>query len=360
VTIISRYLAKEFLIATIAVLLGLILVWVAADVLLHIEDFQAGLWVALRGALLRSLELLPLGVPTACGIGVIFSMNRATRNLEITAMRCGGVQLRRALIPILVSSALISVGLGVFHDRVLIPAKLDVAGAQEPEEAERPRLVGDRWWYVSGEWMFSAADFDARERRLIDVTVFRFDEDHEVSRRLDADGAIYRGEGQWRFFGVLDQSFTQDGLRDIRRFEQLALNLGVDLTSAVLRDQTGRAMPEFMTLHTLSDAVAEASRPEELRALESSYHARLALPLSVVVLVLLMLPEGLFGSDRDDASLPKALLRALALMTGFWAIWTLARFGSQRPFLPSAAVPIWGTMAALLLYASWRFRQIRE
>ncbi len=342
------------------VLSGLILVWVAADTLLHIEDFQSGAWTALRNALLRSLELLPLGVPTACGIGVIFSLSRATRHLEITALRCGGIRLRKALVPILILSVLIAVGQAFFQDRVLIPAKLQVAGAEEPEEEERPRMVGDRWWYVSDEWMFSASDFDARDRRLVDVTVFRFDAEHAVDRRLDAEGALYLGEGQWRFFNVLDQSFSDDGLRDLRRFEKLALNLGVDLTSAVLRDATGRAMPEFMTVNGLAEAAAEASRPDEIRTLESSYHARLALPLSVVILVLLMLPEGLLGNDRDDASLPKALLRALALMTAFWAIWTLARLASQRPIGPTPALPIWGTMLALLAYASWRFRLIKE
>jgi len=360
VTILSRYLAREFLLATLGVLSGLILVWVAADTLLHIEDFQSGAWAAIRNAMLRSLELLPLGVPTACGIGVIFSLSRATRNLEITALRCGGIPLGKALAPILVLSVLMAVGLAFFQDSVLIPAKLEVAGAEEPEEEERPRMVGDRWWYVSDEWMFSATDFDARARRLIEVTVFRFDAAHAVDRRLDAGSALYLGEGQWRFFDVLDQSFSDDGLRDLRRFEKLALNLGVDMTSAVMRDASGRAMPEFMTVNGLAEAAAEASRPDEIRTLESAYHARLALPLSVFVLVLLMLPEGLLGNDRDDASLPKALLRALALMTAFWAIWTLARLASQREAIPSPALPIWGTMAALILYAGWRFRMIKE
>ena len=360
VSIVARHLAREFLTATLGVLAALILVWVAADVLLHVEDFQSGAWNALRSALLRSFELLPQGVPTACGIGAVFSMSRATRSLEITAIRCGGIPLRRALLPILIVCTLIAVALGFFHDRVLIPTNLMLSGAEEPERDERPQKVGDRWWYVSNSWLFSASDFDARERKLIDVTVFRFGDANEIIRRLDAGSAVYVDAGQWRFFDVLDQNFSEDGIRDIRRFDKLALNLGVDLTSAVLRDAAGAVVPDIMTLHGLSDAADEATNPAEIRTLRSTYHARLALPLSVLILVLLVLPEGLRGNDRDDASLPKALLTSVAAMAAFWAFWVLARIGSQGAWFPSPAIPIWGAASLALLWGFWRFRGIKE
>ena len=359
-SLIARYLAREFLISSLVVLAALVLVWVAADALLHVEELQAGVGAALRGVLLRSLDLFPQGVPTACGIGAVFSLSRATRALEITAIRCGGIKLRRALTPVLLLCILVAGLLGVFQDRVLIPTHLSLAGAETPERDERPQLVGDRWWYVSNSWLFSAADFDARERTLRDVTVFRLGEDHQVVRRLDAASAVYLSDGQWRFLSALDHSFGDDATLDVRRFDKLSLNLGVDLTSALMRDASGKVVPELMTLHDLSDATAEASNPTEIRVLRGAFHGRLALPLAVLVLVLLAVPEGLGGNDRDEASLPKSLLKALGLMTGFWAIWTLARLGSQSGGELWGVALLWGTMALALAFGAWRFQRINE
>src|SRR5262247_3944971 len=67
--IIGRYLALEFAMAAGGVLVVLATVYFTADCLLHLDDLGRMGLIALRDALLRSLDILPQGVPTACALG---------------------------------------------------------------------------------------------------------------------------------------------------------------------------------------------------------------------------------------------------------------------------------------------------
>ena len=97
---VSRYLLREFAIASTAVFLALLVTWIAADTLLHIERLTGDLVATLRSILFASLDVIPLGVPMACVVGIVWSLTRAVKSREITAIRSGGIPLQRALAPI--------------------------------------------------------------------------------------------------------------------------------------------------------------------------------------------------------------------------------------------------------------------
>jgi lipopolysaccharide export LptBFGC system permease protein LptF len=358
VNIISRYLAREFLLAATIVLATLVTLWVAADALLHIDDLASDLPKALREVVLRSLDVLPQGIPTACALGVVLCLSRAIRLREITALRCGGIRLRSAVAPLVGLGVVAGVLLGIAQDRVLVPAKVDLSGAVVPEDRERPRMVSDRWWYTANGWIFSAADFSGTDDSMRDVTVFRFDAEQRMRTRIDASRARYLGKGQWSLSSVVERTFTGEGRIELRQFDTLALRTEVDLASAVLRNAEGRPIPEAMTLHLLADAMQQAPTRSERQAMTAAYHARLATTASVPLLVLLMIPVGLSGNEKSD-TLPRALLRALFALSAFWVIWTLGLLLAQWDSVP-APVPIWGTAAVALVAGCLAFRSIEE
>jgi lipopolysaccharide export LptBFGC system permease protein LptF len=356
--VVGRYLAWDFALASGAVLLVLASVWITADSLLHLDDFAQLGAVALRNSLLRSLDILPQGVPTACAIGAALSLSRATRFREITAIRCGGIQLRVALVPLLAVTVLIALALGLLHDRALVPAHLALEGLAERDQEDRPTPAAGRWWYVSGDWIFSAAEFDPTLKVLTGVTAFELDERRSIERRLDSERALYLGKGQWEFFKVVDRRFGADASIAIQRFDKLALRLGVDLAPSLLRTSTGRAAHEAMTLHRLVDSVEEAANPAERATLLTAYHGRIALPIATLALVLLSIPGAIREGRRDD-SLSGALLHVLVAVAGFWIAWSVVLVEPLSPHV-HAAIPVWTTIAAALALGAWRFRSISE
>ena len=356
--IVGRYLAQEFALASAGVLVVLASVWLTADSLLHIDDFGSEGIGALRNGLLRSLDILPQGVPTACALGAALSLARAMRFREITAVRCGGIKLRAALVPLLGVTVLIAVALGFVQDRVLVPAHQTLEGLAEKDREDRPTQAADRWWYVSGDWTFSADDFDPAQKLMTGVNAFEFDDTRKPMRRLDSTRAVYLGSGQWEFFEVIDRRFLPDGGIELKRYDRLALHLGVELAPQLLRTTTGRAAHEAMTLHRLVDSLGEATNETERSTLLTAYHGRLALPLAAVALVLLSIPAAIREGGRDD-TLSRALLNVLGAVAGFWVAWSVVLVEPLSPHVPPA-LPVWGTVGAALALGAWRFRSISE
>jgi lipopolysaccharide export system permease protein len=357
VSTVSRYLAREFSLASTGVFLAIFVTWISADSLVHIDRVAEDAGGALRGVLLRSLDIVPLGIPTACVIGVVWSLTRAVRFREITAIRAGGIPLRMALLPLLLLTLGVAAGLGVVEDRLLVPARLSLieSATGDEESRQRPRQIGGRWWYSAGSSMFSARAYVKETGELHDVNVFELDESREIRRRIDAAVAIHREGSIWEFRDARVREFTgTSGLRE-RVAESLELDLG--MTSAAIE----RAAPplEATDLPGLARRIRDQDGSGANRAaLVTAFHARLAQPLAVVVLVLLALPFAIGDAERGD-SLPRALLSALAASGLFWLCWTLALLGARTGAVPSA-IPVWGALGAFLGFGLWRFGRLRE
>lgn len=356
--IISRYLLVEFASASALVFLALSVTWMAADSVLHIDMMSSGFGHAFRQILFRMLEVVSVIVPLSCLAGVVWSLSRAVRYREITAIRCGGVRLRSVLAPVLVLCFVISGLLLLFEDRVLIPTRNALLEAESGEDEygqRRPRYINGRWWYASGASVFSAAEYLAEERTLRDVTVFEFDGERHLEQRIDAERAVNLTGSTWEFHDIRVYEFTE--MRGLSEREVSILRVDLGLSG---KDLAGAAPPVTLTsLHKLARHIRKRVGNETaLAGLQVGFHSRLAQPLGVLVLVLLALPFAIGDVERGD-SLPSSLLLALAAAAAYWLAWTLALLAGQSGQVP-AALPVWGVTVLFLGVGVWRFRRISE
>jgi LPS export ABC transporter permease LptG len=355
VRIVSRYLLVQFAASSATVLLALALTVAAADVLLHADDFGKDPGAALRRVLLGGLEFLPPAVPLACLAGVVWSLTRAVRNREITAIRCGGIPLRRALAPILLACVLLAGALGFVEDRLVVPARqvlLELDGGSE-DPLRRPEFRNGRWWFSTGASIFSAGAYVADEAALVDVTVFEFDEKRRLRRRIEARKAIHVDGSSWAFEDATIRDFSASP--QLRQVAELDLDLGV--SGADLE----HALPPVaaISLHKLQRRMREqASDSRALTSLQAAFHARLAQPLAILVCVLLAIPFAIGDVERGD-SLARALLWSLGAAALYFLAWTLALFAGRSGLL-HPALPLWGVTVGFLAIAAWRYRALQE
>lgn len=354
---VSRYLAREFSLASGAIFLAIFVTWISADSMIHVDRVAEDAAAALRGVLLRSLDIVPLGIPTACVIGAVWSLTRAVRFREITAIRAGGIPLRMALVPLLLLTLAIAAAQALLEDRVLIPARLSLiaSDSEDASPSNRPRQIAGRWWYAAGSSMLSAESYVPETGELHDVIVFELDDARQIRRRIDAEVAIHREGSVWEFRDARVREFT--GPSGLRESVADSLELDLGMTGAAIE----RAAPpiEATDLPGLARRIRDqADNASNRAALRTAFHARLAQPLAVVVLVLLALPFAIGDAERGD-SLPRALLGALAAMGVFWFFWTLALLAARTGALPSA-IPVWGALGAFLGLGIWRFGRLRE
>jgi lipopolysaccharide export system permease protein len=354
---ISRHLLREFALASTGVLLGLLVMWVAADVLLHIDEVAGHFSQGMREVALRAYPVLPIAVPIACVAGVVLCLSRASRSAEITAIRSGGIRLQAALLPILVGCAVAAIALAVLEDRVLTPARLVLEqgrSADGDEQLRVPERRLGRWWFASGSSIFSAAEYDAGERVLHDVTVFLFDDERSIRKRLDARSAANLEGDTWEIRDANVLEFPAGG--GIGRHSEPALRLDLGISGGEM--ERAARPPSGMTLHQLARQMRKsAGDAAEVAKLELAFHSRLAQPFAVLIVVLLAIPFAA-GESRDE-SLPRALLRSLLATAAFWLAWTLALLAARSGVVPPP-VPVWGVTLAALCVGYLRYRTIEE
>lgn len=355
--IIARHLLAEFLRASAGVLIGLLVMWTAADILLHIDEIAGQLGRGMRDVALRSYPVLPIAVPISCVAGAVLCLTRAARNRELTAIQTGGIRLQIALVPILAAAALTAIGLAVLEDRVLVPARSALEArrvAESGEQVRTPERLLGRWWFAAPNSIFSASAYDEKQRVLKDVSVFVFDEQRGIRERIDASSAAALDGDTWEIRDAHVLEFPPGGGVERRSQPTLRFDLGI---SSGEMDRASR--PAWTTLHQLARQIQRnAGDAIERARLELAFHSRLAQPFTVLIVVLLALPFATGDSQRGE-SLPRALLRSLLAAAGFWLAWTLAllvaRSGAIAP-----PIAVWSVTLGALALGAWRFRRIAE
>jgi lipopolysaccharide export system permease protein len=361
VRILSRYLAREFLASSGAVLAGLVVTWLAGDSLRRLDELGESTSEGLARIALASMDVLPFGIPLACIGGAIWTLSRAMRHREITAIRAGGIPLRRALVPVLASATLVALLLGLLTDRVVVPSRAALSDAPDQSRAERearPRWLLGRYWWVRGRSMFSAGHFDPGQSTARDVSVLRLDESNRVAERIEAESAVNIDGALWEFRQVRIHSFPANAEVEYR--ESVVMRVDLGLSSGDLA--RAQRPPDQLSLHKLVRAIRELGEqgPEapELARLRTALHGRLLEPIAVVILVLFAIPLGIGDVERGD-SLPRALLLSLLWAMGFWLCWTLAVLLGQSGTVPAFA-PVWLVTVAALVLGLWRYARIKE
>jgi lipopolysaccharide export system permease protein len=357
VRIVSRYLLAEFALSASAVLLGLLVMWTAADVLLHVDELAGHFAEGMREVALRAYPVLPIAVPISCVIGAVLCLTRMARNRELIAIQTGGIRLQVALVPILLTCAVVALGLGIFEDRVLLPARAALEQGRTGdagEELRRPERLLGRWWFASGSSIFSAENYDMKERVLREVTVFLFDEKRGIRERIDAKSAANLDGDTWEIRDANVLEFPPAG--GIMRRSVIALRLDLGISSGEMERAARPAA--WTSLHQLAKQIRKsAGDAAEVAKLELAFHSRLAQPFAVLIVVLLALPFA--TGDVRGETLPRALLRSLLAAAGFWLAWTLALLTARSGVVPPI-VPVWGVTLGALALGFWRFRQIEE
>jgi lipopolysaccharide export LptBFGC system permease protein LptF len=357
VRITSRYLLLHYLGSAAALLAAIAVVWIAADTLFRIDELSEHPLRALREIGFRALDVLPLGVPLACVAGAVWSLTRAVRHREVTAIRCGGIPLQSTLLPLLIATLCLAGLLALLEDRVVVPARASLENLEDSDASgppRRPQRLSGRWWYSSGNSIFSAGHYAKPEARLEEVTVFELDASRRIQRRIEAKEAVYVSGDLWEFHDATLLEFSDTSGMQVSSVEALRVDLG--LTGRDLE----RALPPIAatSLHKLARRIRDQGDGEARAPLEAAFHARLAQPLAALVLVLFAIRFAIGDAERGD-SLARSLLLSLGVTALFWLGWTAALLTARSGLVP-AAFPVWGVLVLAFVLGLGRFRAIPE
>ncbi len=323
-SLLDRYIARHFVLNTLALLVILCTFIVAVDATLNIDRFvnaaddlasDQGQDLGAFGRILKTgylvfdlwwprlLQLVPylLGFVMVGGMG--FTCAQMVRYREFVAILASGQSLRRVARPILIVGVLLVV-VQLLSQELVIPrigprltrdhgdAGRQVAGA------DAIPLAGDGFGRV-----FIAGSFNAREESIGDLYVWERDERGLVSRRIHAERAEWR-DGGWD----LERGFAEVVSDEVRQPEPtLVARIETDLDPRTVTTIQYAAYSQSLSfsqlgrmLEGLEDARGDAEQIERRKErLERLRWGRFSIALANLVGLLIGLPYFLTRVPRN-------------------------------------------------------------
>ena len=174
------YMAKMFLVRTLAVLAALVLVLQALDLLGEADKIlaapgndNADLW---RYVLMRTPQIIQRFLPFSVLLGTLITMVTLNQNSEVISMKASGLSAHQVLAPLMLASLGVAAIAFTFNERIVTRATATLNRWQKVDYALIPmdsRVQADIW-VRDGHQLINAGSVEGRgaRTRLSDVSIY--------------------------------------------------------------------------------------------------------------------------------------------------------------------------------------------
>ena len=316
------YMAKMFLVRTLAVLAALVLVLQALDLLGEADKIlaapgndNADLW---RYVSMRTPQIIQRFLPFSVLLGTLITMVTLNQNSEVISMKASGLSAHQVLAPLILASLGVAAFAFAFNERIVTRATATLNRWQQVDYAKIPmdsRIQADIW-VRDGTQLINAGAVEGRgpATRLTDVSIY-------VRKDGELQGIIRAKSGQpeqggWR----LQEANRFDVARGMKQDlgnPLVAKGVGPDRFTLASVDPDGLS---FMQLWSAIDDLEAAGRPTQ--SLKASLWHKISGPLSTLLMPLLAAVAA-FGVARSG----RLFVRAIIGMALGFAYFVADNFG---------------------------------
>jgi len=302
------YMVRLFVTRSLAVLVALVLILMTLDLLGESGKIlavpgngDAELWhyVGLRLPLLVS-RFLPFSVL----LGALIAFVGLNQHSEVVAMKAAGLSAHQILAPLILASIVISGGLFLFNETVVVNSARAVTAWSDNDYKPVPPESGilSNVWLLNGDDLVRARLVGGSGARFHAEGVTIYNRSDGILRQLiQADRAVPAGNAEWRLTGV---RIYDASMNVVRRVPEMVDMTGVTPSQLTL----AKVDPNELDYWTLKDRIAEleaAGRPaDEARA---GLAHKVSGPLSTLLMPLLAAVAA-FGLARSGQVLLRACL----------------------------------------------------
>ena len=304
---IAFYMARMFVMRSLAVLAALVVVLMTLDLLgesgkiLRVpENGDAELW---RYVSLRIPQLISRFLPFAVLLGTLITLATLNQNSEVVSMKAAGISAHQIIAPLIVASLGIAAVSFAFNERIVTRATETLSSWEKVDYGPVPRDSGIRpnVWVRWGDDLILAREVRgqgaATELRGVSI----YDRDFETLKAIVTAARATRSGNGWR----LERVETFDVARGTgQRAAAVDFGEGLDPTQFTLASISADEQ-DFVTLRDSVRQLKSAGRPTA--ELESGLWHKLSGPLSAVLMPLLA-GVAAFGLARSGQLFLRAVI----------------------------------------------------
>ncbi len=221
---LDRYLLREFFKALLFILIAFIFIFVIVDLFDDLSKF-IDKRVAIFDIFLFYLYQVPsiavLVFPVAVLLSLFFSLGMMAKHFEILALKANGISLYRIFSTYLIA------GLAMSFFVILINETVVPYSNEKMKKHKRTRInklpaidyqfQNNLKYEGKNGYNYSIKTYDGRKKEIKRVIVLKFDENHNLVRRIDAKTAIWKGD-VWEFHDGYVRVFIDSLSQRVIRF----------------------------------------------------------------------------------------------------------------------------------------------
>lgn len=343
---IALYMAKTFLLRTLAVLAGLVLILMTLDllgesgkILRHPGNGDAQLWHYVS---LRIPMLIQRFLPFSILLGTLITLATLNQNSEIVSMKAAGISAHQIIAPLVLASIGVAALSFLFNERVVTRAAATLSAWEAVDYGEVPPSTGvsSNVWARHGDDLILVRQVSGRREtaRLRGITIYHRD-DGILTSTVEAASAV-PADGGWLFREV--ETFDVSG-NSIERAPSMIGLRGVASDQFTLANVSANEQ-DFATLRDSIEELKVAGRRTD--ALEAGLWHKISGPLSAMLMPLLAAVAA-FGLARSGQLFVRAII-GMGLGFAYFVADNFALamgdFGAYPPLLAA-----WGPFALFLL-----------
>jgi lipopolysaccharide export system permease protein len=358
VSLISRYLAVQYLRVFMLAMAG------GTGLLLTIDVFQRignlSRYEPTVGALaayffFKIPAMMTDVYPAAALLAVLVSIGLLSRQREILALRACGMGTWRLGAPLIMVGVLLSFSMLAWNETVVPPTATryhDINDISIKKKAARGLFNSSSLWLQARQGYANVQFYDAHSVTLRGLTIYRTDRAHRLTGVIEVPRARWI-DGRWSVTDGTVKELGESGTVSVRPLGPQELQLAATPRDFSTRRRSARDLSYRdlrRELHMLQ------ARGVRATGLEVDLHAKLAVPFSGVVSVLLGFPLALRVGRQ--LSMARALIAGFALGFSYWVAMAVAvslgQSGALPPIVAAWSANIGFSLIAGLLFSSAR------
>jgi lipopolysaccharide export system permease protein len=351
--VLTKYISKEFIKLQIFCQIIFISLYLIVDFVQKIDNFiehkVTNARVIVSYFLYEIPHIVVLMIPAATLISVIILFRLMKTNRELMAIKACGLNIINLSQTVLIISLFISLFTFIFSESVVpyASSKSNQIWDIEINKQDPTKFYGsDSIWYKTTDAIYSIKHFDSVKKIMEDPTMYFFNGDFKLVKRIDAKKAIWQ-DGAWRLVDCVIQEIQADGDYSTKKYK--ALPLSIHETPETFQKRVKK--PEEMSYSQLKE-YSETVKSEGYDNTEYLVEmgVKIAWPLISFILTLLGIPIAL---ELKAGGIPLAVASGMGLCLLYYVISSissaLGHSGILPPFLAAWTANLLFTFVGIYL-----------
>lgn len=338
-SIIDRYLTKETIKYFCIIIAAIIGIYIVVDFFDETDIFfESGL--SFPKAFFCFISKMPIAqfIPLGFLLAILVTFGLMSKNNEVVALKSGGISIYYLLRSILLMGVVFFF-ITIFLSEVIVPItqnKVDKIWAQANRKKHAVALKEKDIW-IKGYHLISHIEyFDSSKKTIHGITLYFFDDNFRMVRRIDCEKGVFLYKGNWTLYGIIEQKLDKNNSK-ISFHKQLVEHLDIspeDIGIVAVKSEAMSAAELFKYVKKIESEGYDAT------SYRTDFYAKLSFPF--ISIIMCFVGTGIAFRLKVKESLPVNIVYGICAAFAYWVFFgfciSLGEGGILNPLI-AALIP---------------------